>query len=308
MINPAHLDLFRAVLRHGGMTRAAAVLGIGQPHISRAIARLEADLGFTLFERGHGSAVPTREGEAFAREVERTYAGLDQLHAAARQIRDLGTGPLRVACQPSLAVRLVPRAIRRFRAEAPGVQIALHVPAPETIWSWAASGQCDVGLVRPRSGYAGVSCEPFLSVEAVCALTRGHALARKSEITINDLAVEPLIGGARGAFQQAVEDGFAKAGLSPHFAFTAQYTAARCGLVAEGLGIALVDPVAARDLSGLPIVLRPFRPRIGIETVLVSPAGRKPDRLAQRLIELLQVEREELVTALSTDQRSRSRR
>ena len=62
MMNPAHLDLFRAVMRHGGMTRAAASLGIGQPHVSRAIAQLEAELGFLLFVRGHGSAVPTREG------------------------------------------------------------------------------------------------------------------------------------------------------------------------------------------------------------------------------------------------------
>ncbi|MBH0619219.1 LysR family transcriptional regulator, partial [Salmonella enterica] len=41
MLNPAHVDLFRAVLRHGGMTRAAAALGLGQPHVSRGIARLE---------------------------------------------------------------------------------------------------------------------------------------------------------------------------------------------------------------------------------------------------------------------------
>ena len=84
--NPAHIDLFRAVMRHDGMTRAAEALGIGQPHVSRAIAQLEADLGFPLFVRGHGSALPTREGEAFSREVERTYAGLDQLRQAGRQM------------------------------------------------------------------------------------------------------------------------------------------------------------------------------------------------------------------------------
>ena len=66
-MNPAHIDVFRAVMRHGGMTRAAAALGIGQPHVSRAIAQLEADLGFPLFVRGHGSAFPTEEGEAFSR-------------------------------------------------------------------------------------------------------------------------------------------------------------------------------------------------------------------------------------------------
>ncbi|WP_026597464.1 LysR family transcriptional regulator [Methylobacterium sp. 77] len=296
MMNPAHIDLFRAVLRHGGMTRAAAVLGIGQPHISRAMAQLEDELGFALFVRGHGSALPTPEGEAFAREVERTYAGLDHLAQAARQIRDLGTGPLRVACQPSLASRLLPRAIRKLSEESPGIQVAVHVPAPETIWAWASSGQCDLGLVRPRSGYAGVICEPFLAIDAVCALPRGHALAEKRAIGVADLADEPLIAGGSGAFQRAVEEAFAEARIAPHFRLMAQYTAARCGLVAEGLGIAIVDPIPARELTELPIVLRPFRPRLPIETMLIRPAGRPPSRLAHRLIGHLHAERDRLLS------------
>ncbi|GJE18106.1 Octopine catabolism/uptake operon regulatory protein OccR [Methylobacterium marchantiae] len=295
-MNPAHIDLFRAVLRHGGMTRAAAALGIGQPHVSRAVAQLEADLGFALFVRGHGSALPTQEGEAFAREVERTYAGLDHLSQAARLIRDLGTGPLRVACQPSLASRLLPRAIRRLSEDSPGIQVAVHVPAPETIWAWAASGQCDIGLVRPRSGFSGVVSEAFLAVDAVCALPRRHALAAKRTIGVHDLVGETLIAGAPGVFQQAIEEAFAQAGLSPRFSLMAQYTAARCGLVAEGLGLAIVDPLPARELAGLPIVLRPFRPRLPIETVLIRPAGRPPGRLAQRLIGHLETERDALVT------------
>lgn len=308
MMNPAHLDLFRAVLRHGGMTRAAEALGIGQPHVSRAIARLEADLGFALFDRGHGSALPTREGEAFAHEVERTYAGLDHLRGAARRIRDLGTAPLRIACQPSLAARLVPRTIRHFGTDSPGVPVALHVPGPETIWTLVASGQCDLGLVRSRPDHAGVICEPFLTVEAVCALPRGHALTRKAAVSVGDLAGEALIAGAAGRFQDSVEDAFARAGLAPRFTHTAQYTTARCGLVAEGLGLAIVDPIPACDLSGLPIVLRPFRPALPIETVLLRPTGRRSGRLTDGFIAILRTERDRLLTELSAAQRSRSSR
>jgi DNA-binding transcriptional LysR family regulator len=296
MMNPAHIDLFRAVMRHGGMTRAADALGIGQPHISRAIAQLEADLGFALFVRGHGSALPTPEGEAFAREVERTYAGLDQLRQAARQIREIGTGSLRVACQPSLASRLVPRAIRQLDSASPGVRVSLHVPGPDTIWSLAATGQCDIGLVRPRAGYTGVECESFLTVDAVCALPQRHALARKRTITVSDLAGIPLIAGAPGVFQQAIEESFARAGVAPRFALMAQYTAARCGLVAEGLGLAIVDPLPARELTGLPIVLRPFQPRLPIETMLIRPGGMAPGSLAARFIELLKAERDAVIS------------
>jgi DNA-binding transcriptional LysR family regulator len=296
-MNLHQIDLFRAVIRHGGMTRAAAALGIGQPHVSRAIAELEADLGFLLFVRGHGSALPTEEGEAFSREVERTYAGLDHLRQVARAIRELGTGPIRVACQPSLAARLVPRAIRRLSSEHPGARVSLHVPSPDTIWSWASTGQCDLGLVRSRSGYAGVACEAFLSVDAVCAVPRRHALARRRVIRVSDLAGVSLIAGGAGAFQQAIEDAFTRAGLAPRFAFMAQYTAARCGLVAEGLGLAIVDPIAARDLAGLPIVLRPLEPRLPIETMLIRPVGRAPGHLTARFISLLHAERDRMSLA-----------
>lgn len=292
-MNPAHIDIFRAVLRHGGITRAADALGIGQPYVSRAIAQLEADLGFLLLVRGHGRASPTQEGEAFAREVEATYAGLDHLRRAGRQIRELGIGSLRIACQPSMASRLVPRAIGRLTVESPGTRIALHVPSPDTIWSWVSSGQCDIGLVRPRAGYSGAISEAFLTVDAVCALPRRHALAAKRTITVQDIAGEILIAGFPGDFQQAVEGAFAQAGLAPRFTLTAQYTAARCGLVAEGLGIAIVDPIPARDLTGLPIVLRPFAPRVPIETVLIRSAG-PPSNLTERMVSFLKAERDTL--------------
>lgn len=246
---------------------------------------------FRLCE-GRGAALPTEEGETFSREVERTHAGLDHLRRAACQIRELGTGPWRVACQPSLAARMVPRAIRRLSSTCPGVRVSLHVPSPDTIWSWASTGQRDIGLVRPRSGYAGVACETFLTVDAVCALPRQHALARKRTIMVSDLVGAPLIAGGPSVFQQAIEETFARAGVEPRFALMAQYTAARCGLVAEGLGLAIVDPIPARELSGLPIVMRPFEPRLPIETMLIRPGGRPPGNLAARFTGLLKTERD----------------
>ena len=109
---------------------------------------------------------------------------------------------------------------------------------------------------------------------------------------MRDLADVPLIAGAPGVFQQATEETFARAGVEPRFALMAQYTAARCGLVAEGLGLAIVDPIPARELSGLPIVLRPFEPRLPIETMLIRPGGRPPSNLAARFIGLLKAERD----------------
>jgi hypothetical protein len=66
--------------------------------------------------------------------------------------------------------------------------------------------------------------------------------------------------------------------------------------VAEGLGLAIVDPVPARDLTGLPIALRPFQPQLPIETMLLRPSGRPPGKLAERLMNLLKAERDALLS------------
>jgi LysR substrate binding domain len=145
-----------------------------------------------------------------------------------------------------------------------------------------------------RWSYTGVECERFLRVDAVCALPWRHALARKRTIAVSD-----LVGGP-GVFQQAIEETFARAGIEPRFAIMAQYTAARCGLVAEGLGLAIVDPLPARELSGLPIVLRPFQPCLPIETMLIRPGGRPPGNLAARFINLLKVERDAVMAPAET--------
>jgi hypothetical protein len=125
-------------------------------------------------------------------------------------------------------------------------------------------------------------------------------LARKRAISISDLADIPLIAGAPGAFQHDIEAAFASAGIEPRFVLMAQYTAARCGLVAEGLGVAIVDPMSAGELAGLPIVLRPLRSRLQIETVLIQPGGAPQERLVARFIEFLKAERDDVTAPLQS--------
>ncbi len=291
MLNPRHLDLFREVVRHNGITRAAQALGIGQPFVTRAIARLERDVGFALFARGRGGVNLTPEGEVFLREVERNQIGLDTLGRTARDIRDRGKGSIRVACLPSLTYSLLPRVLKQFSELSPDVAISVAVRSPETIWSWVASHQCDLGLARPKTGFAGVDAEPFMSENAVCALPRGHRLATKRSISPGDLKDEPMIGAPPSAPHQArLEHIFADAGVKPRIVAETQNSVQRCALVAHGLGVSIVDPVAARGFANPDVVLKPFAPAIPVHTVMLFPAGRLRSRLTQQLHDLLRAE------------------
>ena len=100
-MNLRQIEAFRSVMRLGSMTAAAEVLYTSQPNVSRLISQLELSTGLTLFKRAGVRLIPTQEGQAFFQEVERAFVGLDSLKLSAKNIRNLGTGRLRVAAVPS---------------------------------------------------------------------------------------------------------------------------------------------------------------------------------------------------------------
>src|SRR3954469_4187254 len=97
LMNFRQLEIFRAVMISGSASRAAELLGITQPAVSRAVSDLEESLGFGLYDRVRGRLVPTPEGQLFFRDVSNSFVGLDRLRASAAQIRDFGSGSLRIA-------------------------------------------------------------------------------------------------------------------------------------------------------------------------------------------------------------------
>ncbi|VIO68414.1 LysR substrate-binding domain-containing protein [Bradyrhizobium ivorense] len=290
-LNPRHVDLFREVVRHNGITKAALSLRIGQPFVSRAIARLEREIGFALFERGRGGVTLTVEGEIFLQEVERNQVGLDYLARAARGIRERGSGTLRIACLPAFTYSLMPRIVSSFSRKNPGIMLSVAVHSPERVWSLVASGQCDVGLARPQAGFTAVDDELLMTTDAVCVLPRQHRLRAKRSIAPRDLHGETMIAPAPGApHRLRLERALENANVEVRTVAEIQYSMQRCALVAQGLGFSIVDPVVARDFASARIVLKPFTPRLEITTVLLFPSQRPRSRLALQFCELLRAE------------------
>src|SRR5471032_1331068 len=116
-MNLKHIEAFRAVMLAGSMTAAAKELFTSQPNISRLITQLERETGLLLFQRSGVRLIPTSEGNAFFREVERAYVGLQGLTNAAAQIKNLGTGRLRIAAMPSAGMTLVPHRSEEHTSE-----------------------------------------------------------------------------------------------------------------------------------------------------------------------------------------------
>jgi DNA-binding transcriptional LysR family regulator len=291
-MNLRQVDAFRTIILRGSMTAAAQELRTSQPSISRLIAELEAEIDLKLFERKAGRIRPTQEGLAFYREVERSYIGLETLSYAARDIRIFGTGRLRIAAMPVMALGFIPRCIRRFKERFPQVSISLQMGHDGTVTRWMSSSYCDIGFIANVIDIPRVEHRPLYMIPGVCALPPGHRLAKRDRITPKDLEGEAFISlsledGARARVDRIFQD----AGVRRHLALETPFSAAICALVEQGLGIGIVNPIAADDYRRSGIVFRPFKPEVMFHGHAMFPSHHRTDPLVDGF---LAVVREEL--------------
>lgn len=289
-MNLRQIEAFRSVMRLGSMTAAAEVLFTSQPNVSRLISQLEASIGLTLFKRAGVRLIPTQEGQAFFHEVERAYVGLDSLKLSAKNIRNLGTGRLRVAAVPSMGLSVIPKALKAFTDSRPELTVSLHVNSSPTVEQWVKSQFCDIGIVVHPGDVSSQQIELLTMIPAVCVLPRSHRLAANEQITFADLDGETFISLCHGDGTRSLVDGlFEKAGVERVMAVEAQYSAINCEMVALGMGITLAHPLVAADYQHREIVIRPFKPDILFPTYVIWPPAHARTRLAEEFIVTLKM-------------------
>ncbi len=278
-MNMKQVEAFRATMLSGSMTAAAEALHTSQPNISRLIAQLERSCSFRLFERIAGRLLPTEEGTALFRDVERAFVGLDSLQASARAIAQSGTGRLRIAAVPSLSLTLLPRVVQRFRERHPHAAITIHTSDSPTVAHWAASQFCDLGLASyVGEQLPGVTAELLSDVPGVCVFPRGHCLSQLEQVTPADLAGEEFISLVPGdSTRTRIDRHFQEPAERRRLNLETPYAATICAMVGLGLGVSIVSPLVAQDYLHAGLDWRPFQPAIRFTSYLLlvdhRPAG-----------------------------------
>ncbi|MER8569658.1 LysR substrate-binding domain-containing protein [Mesorhizobium sp. M0924] len=271
-MNPRDIDVFNAIMITGGAGAAATLLDTSQPAISRSLTKLESELGFNLFDRIRGRLVPTREGELFHAEVKANLVGLDRLRLRAAQIKEVGTGTIRVASLSALGHGLVPRAIVAFSNKHPQVRISYQVRTSNVVRDLVASGSFDIGLAADEIDTTGVLHSIFTTPRAVCVMPKNHRLARKPVVTPADLDDEAFLAlSPEDTVRLAMNRIFAEYRVRPRVLIETPYGLTIAILAAKGMGIGLVNPsvIADRMIDG--IVAKPFEPAVNFRALILRP-------------------------------------
>lgn len=292
-MNSRQIELFAAVMKAGSVSRAAELLGVTQPGVSRAIAELERTLGFRLFDRVRNRIVPTPEGKLFHAEVEASFRGMDRLRASAARIRDHGAGEVRIGSLSALGSSLVPRAVRRFREMRPDIAVTLMVLPSRDVRDGVVSGAFDLGLAADEIDVSGVLHQPFVSPRALCAMPVGHPLCKRETITPHDLAgIDFIAYVPEDRARQRLDLILSESGAAPpHVVVETIYAATVCALVAEGVGVGLVSPYAVAGVDPTRLVLRPFEPAVQSKSLLILPLDRPKSQLVRDFIDCLMAAR-----------------
>jgi len=280
-INLRQLEAFKAVMRCNSVTIAAEFLNISQPSVSNLISNLEKDIGFVLFERHKGRIDPTNEAYRFYDVVERGLMGLDVVAKAAQEIEEGRTGHLRVAGFQAPCISFLPKVIKSFMSSRPDLSIFLGTEDSRGINEWVAMGHLDLGIGHWPAQDPVLESEP-IKLSCMCVLPETHRLSESAYVTPNDLDNEPFIATISADLTHSrLKRAFDEASANLRVQFECHYFAVSCALVAEGVGVSIVDPFTAKDFENRGVVIREFRPDIPFEMSLLTTP--KPSKLVQEL-------------------------
>jgi len=241
-----HLRYFVAVAEELNFTRAAARLHIGQPPLSMQIRDLEAEIGVRLFERTQRRVTLTPAGQRFLDHAYRILAGVGEAVAEAQRAARGESGELRVGFTSSLPFTdLLPDALHAYRRRYPAVRLQLREMFTPEQFAAIARGELDVGFVRLQGGRApaGIVLREIARNPLRVVVNAAHRLAGDGAISFADLRDEDFIGFPPdvGTDLPAVLRGFCRqAGFEPRIVQTAREATSQIGLVAAGLGIAVL--------------------------------------------------------------------
>lgn len=241
------LQWFAALVEDPNVTRTAARLHISQPALSRSLRRLEASVGVPLFDRVGRSLAPNEHGHALAEHVRRALTEFETGISAVRRAADPEAGETRLAFLHTLGVWLVPELISAYRAQHPGARFRLSQAGSTTLVDGLLEGRHDLVLTGMEVSDERLVWRALFRERLRLAVPPAHPLATRRRVRLAEVAKDPFIVVKAGYGLRGITDALcAQAGFAPNVAFEGEDVETLRGLVAAGLGVALLPERSGR--------------------------------------------------------------
>jgi DNA-binding transcriptional LysR family regulator len=282
-----HLRYFLAVAEALNFTKAAALLRVAQPALSRRVQDLEDEIGVDLLKRNSRGVVLTAEGKVF---LEKTRHILRLADESVEQVRALARGEegeLHMGYAPAPTVEILPPALAAFQKAFPRVRVLLHDFSEQELIDGLRNGRLELALMPRGTGpqSVGLEFETLRSYPICVAVAPTHRFAHLKTITLEMVAAEPMIGFNRKDYPEyyvGLDRIFEPLGIKPRVVVECDSSSSLITEIETGRGVAIASPVL-RHASGKRLL---YRPLTGTTEVLsvgiaratkgdVTPAGEK---------------------------------
>lgn len=293
MIHVGRLQVLCEVLRRGSFSSAADGLSYTQSAVSQAVARLEAEIGAPLVVRDRRGVRPTAAGATLADHAELIFAAIDAAEQDLAAVLGVTGGRLRIASFPSAGATLIPLAVAVFRRGHPDVALTLAEGEPEEMAPRLRAGEFDLALLFRFPGAREALGEGFRAVTLLedpmyVALPAEHPLAPKRSLTLEDLSEQEWVQtSAPSLCARHVVRLCLAAGFEPKVSFESDDYETVQGLVAAGVGVALIPRLALTRVHPR-IVVRELAPRSPVRKVVAAtPRGAAVAPAARTMVRIL---------------------
>jgi len=288
-IDTLGVQAFIAIADNGTFIRAADSLHITQTALSRRIQNLESFLGVKLVERTTRSVALTQLGRDFLPQARRL---LTDLATALVEIRETGKslrGDVTIACVPTVGVHYLPRIIQQYSALHPDNRIKILDHASSQVASAVMRREAEFGINMQGAHDPELSSVPLLKDRFVLVCRRDHPLAKKKQVAWKQLEPHALIlAGHESGNRPLLDTALEEQEVTLRSFYEVQRSSTAMGMVAEGLGAAVVPGLAVQEgaypsLAVIPLV----QPVVSRTLVLLSRTKAHLTPAAQALYDLI---------------------
>ena len=282
------LRYFLTVVREESISKAAEVLHITQPTLSRQLAQMEEETGVKLFERGSRKITLTSEGMLLRRRAEEILELVDRTVAELPlQEKDI-EGTISIGSGEVAGMEVLSRMCGTFRGKHPNVNFDMYTATADVVKERMDRGLIDIGLLLEP-----IDMEKFdfirLGVKErfVVLMRPDSTLARKKQITRDDLMDLPLILPRRLNVQSQLANWFGDSFDKLNIAFTGNLSTNAAIVVKQGYGYAIVVEGVTPYWDKSQVISRPLYPELSSGTVLAWKRGQPLGNAAEKFIEYM---------------------